>query len=273
MPENLSVESKMLTVGNAQLFCEIYGKGPAMLLIPGIGGDGGLYEVLAYKLAEKYTVITYDRRGNSRSTPPLDWHTTSMAEQADDAAGLLNALGFKSAIVYGNDTGGLIALEMLMRYPKSIKKAILHDPTIYYSLEKGPYSDVPKGAGDLLRSTFFTHGSKVTLNMFLQWEYGPEALEVIPPTLKSRIMSNSETFVMTEFPSYVYYKPDEAKLAGIRTETVILSSTTTPPFRRAMCNWLGERIHANVIPFLGGHTPYIDHPIEMADALSEHLKE
>jgi pimeloyl-ACP methyl ester carboxylesterase len=271
MAENISVDEKVLTVGNAQLFCQIRGKGPALLLIPGIGGDSGPFEVMANKLAEKNTVITYDRRGHSRSTPPFDWHITSIAEQADDATGLLKAAGFKSAIVYGNDTGGLILLEMLIRHPHSIKKAILHDPTVYSPLETGPHSDVPKGAGDMLRSAFLSNGPQSAINMFLRWEYSPEALMAIPSAMLARIIKNGEVFVMTEFPSYAFYKPDEVKLAEIKTPAVVLSSTTTPAWRRVMCNWVAERIHAQVIPFLGGHAPYFDHPLEMADALSEHL--
>jgi hypothetical protein len=42
-------------------------------------------------MANEFTVVTYDRRGNSRSGRPPGWTTTSVREQADDAAGIIQA--------------------------------------------------------------------------------------------------------------------------------------------------------------------------------------
>jgi pimeloyl-ACP methyl ester carboxylesterase len=59
----------------------------------GATGDAGHFERLAELLADEFTVITYDRRGNGRSPRPPGWDATSAEEQADDAAALLEALG------------------------------------------------------------------------------------------------------------------------------------------------------------------------------------
>lgn len=52
----------------AALHVERTGEGPAIVLIPGGGGDAAMYKALTDELARKYTVIAYDRRGNSRSS-------------------------------------------------------------------------------------------------------------------------------------------------------------------------------------------------------------
>ena len=57
---------------------------------------------LADLLADEFTVICYDRRGNGRSPRPAGWARTSPEEQADDAAALLTALGLAPAAVYGS---------------------------------------------------------------------------------------------------------------------------------------------------------------------------
>jgi pimeloyl-ACP methyl ester carboxylesterase len=240
-------------------------------MIPSIGGDSGPLDVVAEKLADQYKVITYDLRGHSRTSRPEGWHKTSMAEQAEDAAALLKALGIKSAAIFGTGVGGLIGLEMMQSYPKLVRKAILHDPLIYAALENGPYKEVSWDVGNLLRSTFFKQGHAAALNALMRWEYGMEVMTLTRGMLLPRIMDNSETFVMVDFPAYAFYKPDEAKLAVIKTPAEVLFSTSTPPWRREMCNWLGERIHARVEPFLGEHAPYFLHPVEMADALRLHL--
>jgi len=43
------------------------GSGPTLLLIAGGNGDAGIFERVASVLANEYTVVTYDPRGNSRS--------------------------------------------------------------------------------------------------------------------------------------------------------------------------------------------------------------
>jgi hypothetical protein len=109
------------------------------------------------------------------------------------------------------------------------------------------------------------------MNLFLRWEYGPQALSAIPGMIFSRMVSNGQTFVMTDFPAFAFYKPNEAKLAEVKANALVLASTATPPWWRVMCNWAGEHIHAEVAPFLGGHAPFLDHPLEMAEALRECL--
>ena len=53
---------------------------------------GGHFDALADVLADEFTLVSYDRRGNGRSATPDGWETTSPEEQADDAAALLDAL-------------------------------------------------------------------------------------------------------------------------------------------------------------------------------------
>jgi pimeloyl-ACP methyl ester carboxylesterase len=56
-----------VTVNGAELYYEVRGSGPPVLLIMGGTGDGGHFDTLADRLADEFTVVTYDRRGNGRS--------------------------------------------------------------------------------------------------------------------------------------------------------------------------------------------------------------
>jgi pimeloyl-ACP methyl ester carboxylesterase len=59
-----------VTVNGTKLCHEVRGTGRAVLLIMGATGDGGRFDTLADLLADEFTVITYDRRGNGRSPVP-----------------------------------------------------------------------------------------------------------------------------------------------------------------------------------------------------------
>src|SRR5215216_4569169 len=90
--------SGLIQAGTTKLYQEVRGSGPA-LLITGGTGDAGEWTHLAPTLAEECTVVTYDRRGMSRSPRPDRWTVTSMAEMADDAAALLHALLFEPPLL------------------------------------------------------------------------------------------------------------------------------------------------------------------------------
>ncbi|GAA1246803.1 hypothetical protein GCM10009676_36270 [Prauserella halophila] len=57
----------ILHVPGARLYYEVRGDGPLLVLIPGAPGNARVFTALADQLAQRYTVLTYDRRGFSRS--------------------------------------------------------------------------------------------------------------------------------------------------------------------------------------------------------------
>ncbi|BCB91182.1 hypothetical protein Psuf_084950 [Phytohabitans suffuscus] len=102
------METKTLAVPGATLHYEVRGAGPVLLLICGGVYDAAAFGPLAGELADRYTVVTYDRRGNSRS--PLDGAPgpQSIEEHGDDAYRLLVAAGAteaEPAYVFGNSSG------------------------------------------------------------------------------------------------------------------------------------------------------------------------
>src|SRR6266851_5239672 len=121
-------------VNGAELYYELRGTGPAVLMIHGTGADAGCYDDVSARLANGFRVLTYDRRGWSRSPRPAGWTRTSIEEQADDAAWLLRATGHAPAVVFGSSSGGLIALDLVLRHPEVVRGAVLHEPSVYTCL-------------------------------------------------------------------------------------------------------------------------------------------
>ena len=60
-----------VNANGTELYYEMRGAVPPVLLIMGATGDGGHLDALADKLADEFTVISYDRRGGAipRSAP------------------------------------------------------------------------------------------------------------------------------------------------------------------------------------------------------------
>lgn len=102
---------RVVESAGARLHTESAGSGPALVLVSGGGGDAAVYEQVAGLLADHYTVITFDRRGNSRSAftePDAEIH---VAAQAGDIVAILDAYGIDRTLVFGNSSGAIITVD------------------------------------------------------------------------------------------------------------------------------------------------------------------
>ena len=77
------------------------------------------------ELARLGRVIAYDRRGCTRSERPEPYERTSVAEQAADAAALLDVLAAAPAVVIARSYGGAVAIDLALRYPDRIRALVL----------------------------------------------------------------------------------------------------------------------------------------------------
>src|SRR5204863_7157627 len=117
-------------VPGATLYVETRGRGPVLLLISGGPTDAGMFADLAARLAHRYTVVSYDQRGHSRS--PLEGapEDIPVSLHGDDAAAVLAAVGGTHAYGYGNSGGATIGLEVIARHPQAVGTFVAHEPPL-----------------------------------------------------------------------------------------------------------------------------------------------
>ncbi len=112
-----------LTTG-VTLAVETFGTGEPLLLVQGMSGHGGMWgPELVDDLAGDFEVIVYDHRGIGASSRADE--AFGIADLADDAAALLEALGHESAHVMGISMGGMVAQELALRHPARVRSAVL----------------------------------------------------------------------------------------------------------------------------------------------------
>jgi 3-oxoadipate enol-lactonase len=113
-----------IPVGDIEIDYEIQGSGAPLLMIMGLSfsrRDWG--DKFIDLLARNYQLILFDNRDaglTSRSNRPY-----SIADMADDAAGLLDALNITKTHVFGVSMGGAISQEFALKYPHKLDKLIL----------------------------------------------------------------------------------------------------------------------------------------------------
>lgn len=261
----------LAAVNGAQLYYETRGTGPPVLCIQGATGDGGYFDRMADLLADEFTIITYDRRGNSRSPVPAGWMKTSVEEQAEDAAGLLRALGREGAIVFGTSGGGAIGLELVRRYPERVTGAALHEPYLPHVLgERLEQIEAENRAK--FEPILAAGGPRAFMEAWLRSMRGDEGYQALDSQLRERVLGNGQTYLI-DHAAFSEYRPDEAAVAAIYRPIYVLVGEVGAPWAPAMAAWLTHLLGTEVETVPGRHGAYVDIPTEFAAALRPHLRQ
>ena len=120
------VPVKYAKVDGAEFGYRTIGQGRPLLMITGYCAAMDVWDpILVDELAKSFKVVMFDNRGVGYSGLPDSPFT--IPGMADDAAGILNGLGIKSAYVMGWSMGGTIAQEMALNHPETVDKLVLYD--------------------------------------------------------------------------------------------------------------------------------------------------
>ena len=112
------------SVRDINVYYEVQGEGGRLLYISGTGGDlRNKPSVFDGPLPQHFQVLSYDQRGLGQTDKPGVPYT--MAGYGDDAAGLMDALGWRTALVVGVSFGGMVAQELALRHAQRVEKLVL----------------------------------------------------------------------------------------------------------------------------------------------------
>jgi pimeloyl-ACP methyl ester carboxylesterase len=284
-----------LEVPGATLHYEIRGTGPVLLMICGGIYDAALLADLAGRLADDHTVITYDRRGNSRSPLTEQPGPQCVPVHADDAHRLLLAVApGQAAAVFGNSSGAQIGLELAARHPEQVRTLVAHEPPVWDVLPDGAqWRALTTEAAAIYRASGVgpamarfgaamgmagdhqDGGNNTNDNADgnVQGASGdgetadtagpPEVLEMM-----SRMAANTEFFLGYEVESFGEHPTDVSALSAAGTRILLAAgeeSAGQPPHRAALA--LADRLGSTPVIVPGGHGGFASHAEGFAVAL------
>ena len=124
-PAAFQADVKYAQVGDVKLAYYVRGEGKPLLMINGYISTMSLWDpLLVEELAKGHQLILFDNRGVGLSSDTAANNTT-IPQMADDAAGLIKALGLNKPDILGWSMGARIGQQLLIRHPDLVDKAVL----------------------------------------------------------------------------------------------------------------------------------------------------
>lgn len=226
-------------VNGIQVYYDERGSGAPILCIHGAGTSSQLWAEAVEKLAQLGRAIAYDRRGYGRSERQEHCERVNVAEHADDAAALLDALDATPAVVVARSYGGEVATDLALRYPDRVLALVL--------LEAAPVELLPLSAEwtrafrDRVRDVEAESGPDAIGEELIRELAGEGVWDSLPGEVR-RVFTHNGPAVLADLQGE-WLRVDAAALAAIDQPVLLIAASDSPPqFREP------NEVMANALP-------------------------
>ena len=255
-------KSSTLKVPGATLYYETRGSGPLLLIIAGGPQDAGVFADVSRQLADRYTIVAYDPRGNSRSRFDGEPEPLKLDVQGDDAAALIKALGGGPAFVFGTSGGAQIGLNLAARYPELVATLVAHEPPTTMLLDDPAEA---LAADQALYDTYVKEGVEAAMGQFFaenglaegeDQDTAPPEFEPSPEDAETfgRVSGNFEYWLAHGMLPLALYRPDvEALRHGHPRIIVGIGEQSVGQPIHAMSMALAGKLGIEPVAFPGDH--------------------
>lgn len=252
-------------INDVELFYELSGSGEIpVVLVHGSWVSHHSWDAVVSRLEEPFRVLTYDRRGHSRSERPAG--QGSIREDVADLAALIEQLGLAPAWVVGNSAGASIALRLAAEVPQLLLGLAGHEPPLFSLLADDP------DAGPMLEDVNERFGAVVAriaagdhagaAEQFVDTVVlGPGAWAQFEADVQKTFVENAPTF-LDEAHDPDAFSFDPTRLKAFRQPVLLTTGDQSPPLMAPVVARLAAilpNVQVASIPD-AGHIPHATHP-------------
>lgn len=264
-------------INGVGIYREIEGSaGDPMVLVHGSWGDSRGWLPVLPMLARSFRVLTYDRRGHSRSERPAG--QGSVREDVADLAALLEELGHAPAHVVGSSFGASIVLRSASERPDLFRSLIVHEPPLFDLLKDEPNAVRALGVVEeriaRVVSILATGDHGAGAREFVETiAFGPGSWERLPEELRNAFVDNAPTW-LDEMHDPEVFAFEPRGLGAFTAPALLTVGDQSPPFFALVVERIAAAVpHAERRTFAGaGHVPHASHPEDYARTITEFIQ-
>jgi len=263
-------------VNGIRMYWEINGEaGDPIVLVHGSWGDHRNWAAVVPALSRSFRVLTYDRRGHSRSARPAG--QGSVREDVADLGALLEELGHSPAHIIGNSFGASIVLRLASERADLFRTLIVHEPPLFGLLKGDPNAKDALGAVQerisavvaLLAARNWTEGARQFVETIA---FGPGAWQGLPEEARKTFVFNAPTW-LDEVHDPEALEIDLSELHGFTAPALLTRGDQSPPFFPLVMDRVAAALpQARMSTYAGaGHVPHLSHPEEYVQVVTEFI--
>jgi pimeloyl-ACP methyl ester carboxylesterase len=238
-------------VNGIRLYYDEHGEGAPIVCVHGGGSSALLWADAVEELARLGRVIAYDRRGCTRSERPEPYERTTVAEQADDAVGLVDALAATPAVVIGRSYGGAVAIDLALRCSDRVRALVLLEGD---ALGLSPAGlDWTRAIRERLREVAAEDGVDAVYEALIGEVLGEGAWGSFPDEVR-RILTQNGPALLADLHYVDEVMPDATAFATIDKPALLVAASDSPPEQREMTEAMADALpDARTVLVAGGH--------------------
>jgi pimeloyl-ACP methyl ester carboxylesterase len=242
-------------INGCELYYELVGEGEPIVLVHGNWVDHSSWMLATAELSADHRVLTYDRRGHSRSERLAGPAPRRVDE--DDLATLIELLGLAPAHLVANSYGASISLGLAARRPELVASVVAHEPplvAIDEPIMNPVWSSLERVFADLRAGRLEDGAARFVEELVL----GPGAWMMLPEQTQRVMVANAPMFLaMADDPCWAAVPPPSPSVPVLLTDGDA-SPAWLPAVTRALAR--GPLVHATRHTFAGaGHVPHLTH--------------
>ena len=253
---------------------EVRGDGPPLVLVHGSWTDHTVWQSVAEKLAGSFRVISYDRRGHSRTERPDTPRNRTMDE--DDLAEIIETLAGGCAYAAGSSYGALTTLGLAARRPELLRGMCLHEAPALAHAGDGETGELAAAAAAGIagvRDQIAAGDIEAGTRRFIEeLAMGPGAWDMLPEAVRAIFLGNAPAFAAEQQdPHWSELDLDGIASAGHRI--LLTRGTVSPRYMQLVSDRVGDLLpNAETAVVEGaGHSPHITHPDVYAEIIESFL--
>lgn len=239
------------------------GAGPAVLLVHETATSSAAWADVAEQIAAQGgRAISYDRRGWGSSGEPDGYVRTTIEEQSEDAAELLEVIGAGRAILCGAGIGAVIALDLQLRHPALADAAVLIEPPALALL---PEATELLSADRRALEVAAGEGRDALVRLYLSGGLGALAagVERLPAEVTAPARERPAS-VVAEIGAAPAWAMPVTRLREAEPPPALLISASTPALLRAAATALAARYDDEPLELGGDAPPHLGDPAGVA---------
>jgi 2-(acetamidomethylene)succinate hydrolase len=252
--------------GGVELAYDERGAGRAVVLVHGTATARTVWRETVERLGDGVRTIAYDRRAYGDSGAPEPYGGTTVGEQADDLAALIEALEAAPAVVCGHELGALACLDVAARHAPLVAGMVLIEPPMLWLVAAG--TDAVAELREAVAGAARDEGAAGAVRAYLETAGGPDATALLGPERTDAALANPRAFA-ADLGAAATWSGGRRELSAIETPATLISGARSNPVRQDATRAVGKLLpNARVVELDSGFFPHLERPGEVAAAVA-----